>query len=76
MAAVESIKVATKSEFTKDGAEMKEVTFKDDAKILLSKVNGEFFATGAKWYVVLAFLAPSATFRLQPRSPTCSMCKV
>ncbi|KAK9895956.1 hypothetical protein P389DRAFT_196070 [Cystobasidium minutum MCA 4210] len=46
--AVESIKVASKSEFTKDGAEMKEVTFKDDAKILLSKVNGEFFATGSK----------------------------
>lgn len=46
--AIETVKVATRGEFTKDGAEMKEVTFKDDAKILLSKVNGDFFATGSK----------------------------
>ena len=46
---VETVKVATTSEFTKNGAEMKEVTFKDDTKVLLSKVNGQFYATGSKW---------------------------
>lgn len=48
---LESIKVATTADFTKDGAEMKEVAFKDDAKILISKVDGQYYATGSKWCV-------------------------
>lgn len=48
--AVETLKVASTSDFSKE-VEMKEVAFKDDAKILLSKVNGQYYATGSKWCV-------------------------
>lgn len=48
--AIEKVKVASKLDFSKD-VEMKEVEFKGDATILLSKVNGDYFATTSKWCV-------------------------
>lgn len=43
------IKVASTSDLPKGTASMKEVEFGEAGKILLSQVDGQYYATGSKW---------------------------